>query len=94
MSAEYEGQDPLKLAKQAERDLNSHTAKTGADADNKSVSQGYGASDSTIESGVDENAASKFPGAEVTYGSAASGAGGNREIPLSEGGDIDPRTGK
>ena len=30
----------------------------------------------------------------MTYGSAASGAGDNREIPLSEGSDIDPRTGK
>ena len=29
MSAEYDGQDPLALAKQAERDLNSHTAKQG-----------------------------------------------------------------
>ena len=30
MSAEYEGKDPLELAKQAERDLNSHEAKTGS----------------------------------------------------------------
>lgn len=30
----------------------------------------------------------KFPGAEVKYGSAASGAGNNREIPLDEGGSI------
>jgi hypothetical protein len=30
----------------------------------------------------------------VTYGSAASGQGNNREIPLSEGGSIDPSTGK
>ena len=29
MSAEYEGQDPLDIAKQAERDLNSHEAKHG-----------------------------------------------------------------
>ena len=29
MSAEYEGQDPLDIAKQAERDLNSHEAKFG-----------------------------------------------------------------
>ena len=29
MSAEYEGQDPLVLAKQAERDLNSQGAKHG-----------------------------------------------------------------
>lgn len=29
MSKEYEGQDPLALAHQAERDLNSHGAKHG-----------------------------------------------------------------
>lgn len=29
MSAEYEGKDPLALAQQAERDLNSHQAKAG-----------------------------------------------------------------
>lgn len=29
MSAEYAGQDPLEIAKQAERDLNSHEAKHG-----------------------------------------------------------------
>lgn len=46
------------------------------------------------ESGVDEGVTRKFPGAEVTIGSAASGAGDNREIPLSEGGDINPATGK
>lgn len=40
------------------------------------------------ESGVDAAAASKFPGGSVTVGSAASGAGDNREIPVEEGGDI------
>lgn len=29
MSAEYEGQDPLEIAKQAERDLNSNAMKQG-----------------------------------------------------------------
>jgi hypothetical protein len=29
MSAEYEGKDPLELAEQAERDINSYQAKTG-----------------------------------------------------------------
>ena len=29
MSAEYEGQDPLEIAKQAERDLNSSAMKQG-----------------------------------------------------------------
>lgn len=47
-----------------------------------------------LESGVDESVRNKFPGADVTYGSAASGAGNNRDIPLSEGGDINPSTGK
>ncbi|KAA6413792.1 MAG: Kynurenine formamidase [Lasallia pustulata] len=77
MSAEYEGQDPLAIAEQAERDLNSHAAK-----------HGHSASNSTVESGVDENVTSKFPGSTVTVGSAASGAGDNREIPVEEGGDI------
>ncbi|GAB7357591.1 hypothetical protein MBLNU459_g0099t1 [Dothideomycetes sp. NU459] len=83
MSAEFKGQDPIKIAEQAEKDLNSHAAKSGT-----------GGSDSTLESGVDESVTSKFPGSEVTYGSAASGAGDNREIPVSEGGDINPTTGQ
>lgn len=45
------------------------------------------------ESGVDESVTSKFPGSTVSYGSQASGAGDNRTIPLSEGGDINPQTG-
>jgi len=84
MSQEYAGKDPLDIAAQAEKDLNSLGAKTGA----------KGGSDSTLESGVDEAVQGKFPGADVTYGSAASGAGDNREIPLSEGGDIDKTTGR
>jgi len=46
------------------------------------------------ESGVDQNVESKFPGSSVTYGSAASDAGDNREIPVEEGGDVNPDTGK
>ena len=46
------------------------------------------------ESGVDESVENKFPGAQVTYGSAASGAGDNRDIPEEEGGGINPRTGQ
>jgi hypothetical protein len=46
------------------------------------------------ESGVDESVTSKFPGSEVTYGSAASGAGDNRDIPESEGGGLNPKTGQ
>ncbi|KAI9692553.1 MAG: hypothetical protein M1822_006784 [Bathelium mastoideum] len=93
MSQEYAGQDPLKLAQQAEADLNSTAAKQGHDASHSSR-HGKGASDSTAESGVDESVRQKFPGAEVTYGSAASGAGDNREISLSEGGEINPATGQ
>lgn len=43
---------------------------------------------SANESGVNDSVESRFPGAKVTYGSAASGAGDNREIPVEEGGDI------
>jgi hypothetical protein len=45
-----------------------------------------------LESGVDESVSNKFPGADVTVGST--GASNNQRIPLSEGGDIDPSTGK
>jgi len=116
MSQEYAGQDPLQIAKQAERDLNSHTAKHGQDA-SLSSTHGHGASDSSTsfplsrislyqcspltffsplatESGVNQSVEKKFAGAEVTYGSAASGAGDNRTIPVSEGGDINPSTGQ
>ncbi|TKA38461.1 hypothetical protein B0A54_10752 [Friedmanniomyces endolithicus] len=85
MSAEYEGQDPIAIAQQAERDLNSNAAKTGASTES---------SGNPNESGVDQNVESKFPGSTVTYGSSASGAGDNREIPVSEGGDVNPDTGK
>ena len=47
-----------------------------------------------MESGIDESAVRKFPGGEVTVGSAASGAGDNREIPVEEGGDINRATGQ
>jgi len=46
MSQEYAGQDPIKIAQQAERDLNSHTAKHGQNADISS-NHGHGASDSS-----------------------------------------------
>merc|ERR1711964_853859 len=35
-----------------------------------------------------DRATKKFPGASVTIGSAASGVGDNREIPVEEGGSI------
>jgi len=77
-------QNPLDIAAQAERDLNSREAKTGASKP----------SDSANESGVDVNVTNKFPGSTVTYGSAASGQGDNREIPESEGGGFNPKTGQ
>ena len=43
---------------------------------------------------MDEDVVNKFPGSEVTVGSAASGAGDNREIPVEEGGDINRATGQ
>ncbi|KAL1597562.1 hypothetical protein SLS59_007259 [Nothophoma quercina] len=94
MSAEYKGQNPLDIAKQAEKDLNSHANVHGTDPNTANPKHGAGVSDSTIESGVDESAVNKFPGATVTVGSGASGAGNNRDIPLSEGGDLNPATGK
>ncbi|KAI9758908.1 MAG: hypothetical protein M4579_002719 [Chaenotheca gracillima] len=70
-------EDPILIAQRAERDLNSRGAKVGSNI-----------SDTANESGVDAGAAQKFPGGDVRYGSAASGAGDNREIPVQEGGDL------
>ncbi|KAI4724216.1 hypothetical protein E4T49_08049 [Aureobasidium sp. EXF-10728] len=86
-----QSQDPIKVAEQSERDLNSHVAKHGHNADISS-NHGHGASDSTLESGVDEAGASRFPGGSVSVG--GQGASNNRPIPESEGGDINPSTGK
>lgn len=112
MSAEYKGQNPLDIAKQAEQDLNSHANVHGTDPNTANPNRGPGASDSgtyspsvrpykqhtnpalATESGINESAVNKFPGATVTVGSGASGAGNNRDIPLSEGGDTNPATGQ
>ncbi|KAI8171455.1 hypothetical protein K4K49_004231 [Colletotrichum sp. SAR 10_70] len=67
--------------------LNSTAAKQGGPP----VS---GGSNSTLESGVDESVKDKLPGSEVTIGSAASGAGSNRDIPAEEGGGVSPKTGQ
>ncbi|CAK1357551.1 hypothetical protein CB0940_07722 [Cercospora beticola] len=75
-------QDPLEIAKQAERDLNSQEAKGNT----------KNASDSVNDSGVNENVETKFPGATVKIG--GQGAGDNREIPLDEGGSINKETGQ
>ncbi|KAF2841867.1 hypothetical protein M501DRAFT_928263 [Patellaria atrata CBS 101060] len=93
MSREYQGQNPLDIAKKAEQDLNSYGAKVGDDASGLNTYK-KAAGDSTTESGVDDTVRHKFPGADVTYGSAASGAGQNREIPESEGGGVYPDTGR
>ncbi|CAI9634811.1 hypothetical protein GT037_006076 [Alternaria burnsii] len=78
MSAEYKNTNVNEIAKKAEQDLSSDSA-----------TKGHNVGLSTTESGVDTaNVEGKFPGAEVKYGSAASGAGNNREIPLDEGGSI------
>ncbi|KAL8707249.1 MAG: hypothetical protein Q9220_007692 [cf. Caloplaca sp. 1 TL-2023] len=84
MSNPYEGQDPLVIAQQAERDLNSHQAKHGVG--NNSLSKD--------ESGIDESVTTKFPGSTVKVGSSASGAGDNREIPVDEGGDLIRKAGE
>ncbi|KAL8757952.1 MAG: hypothetical protein Q9184_004073 [Pyrenodesmia sp. 2 TL-2023] len=83
MSNPYEGQDPLVIAQQAERDLNSPQAK-----------QGNSKSSSAAESGVDEGVTTKFPGSTVKTGSQASGRGDNREIPVDEGGDLISKPGE
>lgn len=84
MSEQYKDQDPMVLAEQAERDLNSHQAKTG----------GYNTSDTATETGVDPGVTKKFPDSSVMVGSAASGAGDNREIPVQEGGDLITKPGE
>lgn len=38
---------------------------------------------------MDAGVTAKFPGSAVVVGSAASGAGDNREIPVEEGGYVD-----
>ncbi|KAI4183172.1 MAG: hypothetical protein LQ346_006405 [Caloplaca aetnensis] len=84
MSNPYEGQDPLEIAQQAERDLNSYQAKQG----------NHNESLSAVESGVDEGVTTKFPGSTVKTGSKASGAGDNRQIDVDEGGDLISKPGE
>ncbi|KAI1460599.1 hypothetical protein F4805DRAFT_454530 [Annulohypoxylon moriforme] len=70
-----------KIADEAERDLNTYEAKTGAQK-----------TSSNDEAGVDTRAEKKFPGADVRYGTDVStNAGYNRRIPPEEGGDVDAR---
>ncbi|KAK6067651.1 hypothetical protein SCUP234_11520 [Seiridium cupressi] len=69
------------IADQAERDLNSYQAKTGA-----------GKSSSNDDAGVDSRVENKFPGAQVQYDTDLStNASYNKRIPPGEGGDLDSR---
>ncbi|KAI1500481.1 hypothetical protein F5X99DRAFT_236546 [Biscogniauxia marginata] len=69
------------IAEQAEKDLNSHQAKTGAHKTSPSD-----------EAGVDTRVENKFPGAEVRYDKDLStNAGYNKRIPPEEGGELDSR---
>lgn len=47
MSAEYKGQNPLDIAKQAEKDLNSHANVHGTDPNTANPKHGAGVSDSS-----------------------------------------------
>ncbi|KAI3337127.1 hypothetical protein HD806DRAFT_542841 [Xylariaceae sp. AK1471] len=68
-----------KIAEQAERDLNTYEAKTGAHKTSPSD-----------EAGVDTRVENKFPGSQVKYGEDLStNAGYNKRIPPDEGGDLD-----
>ncbi|KAI2778979.1 hypothetical protein F4815DRAFT_221135 [Daldinia loculata] len=69
------------IADQAERDLNSYEAKTGANRTSRND-----------EAGVDTRVEKKFPGADVRYDTDLStNASYNKRIPLEEGGDVDSR---
>lgn len=69
------------IASEAERDLNSYEAKTGAHRGTRSD-----------EAGVDTRVENRFPGAEVRYDSDLStNAGYNKRIPPEEGGETDAR---
>ncbi|KAK5081311.1 hypothetical protein LTS08_004494 [Lithohypha guttulata] len=85
----------LDIAAKAEQDLNSDRLKFG-----RQEGTGFGGKDtkggstSTDESGIDQSVTNKFPGSTAEYGSHTSGAGNNRDIPPSEGGDIQKGTGR
>ncbi|KAI0010279.1 hypothetical protein F4779DRAFT_578238 [Xylariaceae sp. FL0662B] len=69
------------IADQAEHDLNTYEAKTGAHKTSPND-----------EAGVDTRAENKFPGAEVRYDNDLStNASYNKRIPPEEGGDLDSR---
>ncbi|KAI9653942.1 MAG: hypothetical protein M1831_005627 [Alyxoria varia] len=82
-------QDPNVIAKQAEQDLNTFESKQGHYTPGHA---GKGPSDSTIDSGINQDVAHKFQGGSAESGST--GASSNRTIPLEEGGRIHPETGR
>lgn len=67
------------IISQAERDLNSYQAKSGA-----------GKSSSSDDAGVDTTVENKFPGAQVEY-DLSTNASYNKRIPPEEGGELDSR---
>ncbi|RYC63245.1 hypothetical protein CHU98_g2978 [Xylaria longipes] len=70
-----------KIAEEAERNLNTYEAKTGAHKTSRND-----------EAGVDTRVENQFPGAQVRYGQDLStNAGYNKRIPPEEGGDLDAR---
>lgn len=74
-------EDFRKIAEQAERDLNTYEAKTGARK-----------TSGTDEAGVNTRVEAQFPGAQVKYGEDLStNAGYNKRIPPQEGGELDAR---
>ncbi|PVH96994.1 hypothetical protein DM02DRAFT_730836 [Periconia macrospinosa] len=79
------------ISAKAERDLNTHSAKTGHDRSGTSRGA-YGASDTTLDSGVDAAVTNKFPGSTVMYGPVIPSDVDNREIPIGDRG-VNPITG-
>ncbi|KAI0866886.1 hypothetical protein F4860DRAFT_508379 [Xylaria cubensis] len=76
-----DSQNFRKIAEEAERNLNTYEAKTGAHKSSKND-----------EAGVDTRVETQFPGSQVRYGQDLStNAGYNRRIPPEEGGDLDAR---
>ncbi|KAH8162730.1 hypothetical protein CIB48_g5517 [Xylaria polymorpha] len=68
-----------KIAEEAERNLNTYEAKTGAHKTSQND-----------EAGVDTRVKNQFPGAQVRYGQDLStNAGYNKRIPPEEGGELD-----
>ncbi|KAI0460466.1 hypothetical protein F5B21DRAFT_451905 [Xylaria acuta] len=74
-------EDFRKIAEEAERNLNTYEAKTGAHKISRND-----------EASVDTRVENQFPGSQVRYGQELStNAGYNKRIPPEEGGDLDVR---